>query len=207
MKPLPLDIINASAPYEVYWHETSRTYRFKSDFGVVLAIGFDDDDIIENAESYIFSIINVNKIPSPRDLKMRDTVMLIIENFFNMNEAALLYICESGDGKQHMRSRLFEYWFSSYQMKDKFILCRQLLKQIKPKKLTATQTSEVNNEVIDNPSQTIVDSIEDLENLRNMQLRDIYNRCSHLDDLSIQIVDKYIKRYDDTIEGRRNCVL
>lgn len=72
MKPLPLDIINASAPYEVYWHETSRTYRFKSDFGVVLAIGFDADDIIENAESYVFSIINVNKIPSPRDLKMRD---------------------------------------------------------------------------------------------------------------------------------------
>ena len=70
----------------------------------------------------VFSIINVNKIPSPRDLKMRDTVILIIENFFNMNEAALLYICESGDGKQHMRSRLFEYWFSSYQMKDKFIL-------------------------------------------------------------------------------------
>ena len=53
---------------------------------------------------------------------MRDTVMLIIENFFNMNEAALLYICESGDGKQYMWSRLFEYWFSSYQMKDKFIL-------------------------------------------------------------------------------------
>ena len=98
MKPLSLDIINASAPYEVYWHEKSRTYRFKSDFGVVLAIGFDDDDIIENAESYVFSIINVNKIPSPRDLKMRDTVMLIIENFFNINEAALLYICESGDG-------------------------------------------------------------------------------------------------------------
>ena len=46
MKPLSLDIINASAPYEVYWHEKSRTYRFKSDFGVVLAIGFDDDDII-----------------------------------------------------------------------------------------------------------------------------------------------------------------
>ena len=81
MKPLLLDEINASAPYEVYWHEKSRTYRFKSDFGVVLAIGFDDDDIIENAESYVFSIINVNKIPSPRDLKMRDTVMLIIENF------------------------------------------------------------------------------------------------------------------------------
>ena len=62
-----MDIINASAPYEVYWHEKSRTYRFKSDFGVVLAIGFDDDDIIENVESYVFSIINVTSVPLKRD--------------------------------------------------------------------------------------------------------------------------------------------
>ena len=67
MRPLSLDIINASAPYEVYWHEKSRTYRFKSDFGVVLAIGFDDDDIIENAESIVIKTrkrsrgINLNK--------------------------------------------------------------------------------------------------------------------------------------------------
>lgn len=88
-----------------------------------------------------------------------------------------------------------------------YMSCRQLLRLIKPKKLTATQRFEVNDEVVDNPSQTIVDSIEDLENLRNMQLRDIYNRCSHLDDLSTQIVDKYIKRYDDTIENMRNCSL
>lgn len=91
--------------------------------------------------------------------------------------------------------------------KQPYMSCRQLLKQIKPKKLTATQRFEVNDEVVDNPSQALVDTIEDLEKLRNIQLRDIYNRCSHLDDLSIQIVDKYIKRYDDTIEGMRNCVL
>ena len=122
MKALSLDIINASAPYEVYWHEASRTYRFRSDYDVVLAIGFDDDDIIETAESYVFSIINVNNVPSPRDMKMRDTVILIIENFFDMNQAALLYICESGDGRQQMRSRLFEFWFSTYRMKDEFLL-------------------------------------------------------------------------------------
>lgn len=38
MKPLSLDIINASAPYEVYWHEKSRTYRFKSDLGDVVVL-------------------------------------------------------------------------------------------------------------------------------------------------------------------------
>ena len=122
MKALPLDVINASAPYKVYWHEASHTYRFKSDYEVVFAIGFDDDDIIETAESYVFSIINVNNMSSPRDMKVRDTVMLIIENFFNMNQAALLYICESGDGKQQMCSRLFEFWFSTYLLKDKFLL-------------------------------------------------------------------------------------
>ncbi len=122
MKALKLDILNASAPYEVYWHESSHTYRFRSDYDVILAIGFDEDDIIETAESYMFSIINVNSVPSPRDLKMRDTVMLIIENFFDMNQAALLYICESGDGKQKMRGRLFEFWFSTYRLKDDYLL-------------------------------------------------------------------------------------
>ncbi len=122
MRPLTLDVVNATAPYEVYWHEPTRTYRFKSDYDVVLAIGFDDDDILETAESYVFSIINVNNIPSPRDMKMRDTVMVVIENFFSQNQAALLYICETGDGKQQMRSRLFEFWFSSYQLKDEFLL-------------------------------------------------------------------------------------
>lgn len=122
MTPLSLEQINASAPYKVYWHEKSQTYRFKSEHEVVLAIGFDEDDIIENAESYVFSIINVNNVPSPRDMKMRDTVMLIIENFFNMNQAALLYICESGDGRQQMRSRLFEFWFSTYGAKKQYLL-------------------------------------------------------------------------------------
>lgn len=107
--------------------------------------------------------------------------------------------------KQQMTCLIAVYnWLAQNQP---YMSCRQLLKQIKPKKLTATQRFEVNDEVVDNPSQALVDTIEDLEKLRNMQLRDIYNRCSHLDDLSIQIVDKYIKRYDDTIEGRRNCVL
>lgn len=69
MKPLSLDIINASAPYEVYWHEKSRTYRFKSDFGVVLAIGFDDDDIIENAESIV---IKTRKRSRGHKLKQTD---------------------------------------------------------------------------------------------------------------------------------------
>lgn len=107
MQSLALNMINDEAPYKVFWHEKSRTYRFKTDYDVVLAIAFDEDDMIECADSYVFSVINVNNMPSPRDMKMRETVMLVIENFFKANQAALLYICESGDGKQQMRGRLF----------------------------------------------------------------------------------------------------
>lgn len=121
MKALALDTVNGESPYKVSWHETSHTYRFKTDYDVVLAIAFDEDDMIEIADSYVLSVINVNNMPSPRDIKMRDTVMLIIEHFFKINQAALLYICESGDGKQQIRGRLFEFWFSTYRMKDDYL--------------------------------------------------------------------------------------
>lgn len=32
----------------------------------------------------------------------------------------MLYICETGDGKQAMRNRLFQYWYSHYERKFEF---------------------------------------------------------------------------------------
>ena len=45
-----------------------------------------------------------------------------IDEFFKKNQSTLLYICEMGDGKQSMRSRLFEHWFNSYDRKMLFTL-------------------------------------------------------------------------------------
>ena len=33
----------------------------------------------------------------------------------------MLYICETGDGKQSMRNRLFEYWINNYKKKWKIM--------------------------------------------------------------------------------------
>lgn len=57
-----------------------------------------------------------------RDRKVRDTIVAVIDEFFNCNNATLLYICETSDNKQSMRSRLFEYWFSTYNRKSQFTL-------------------------------------------------------------------------------------
>ena len=65
--------------------------------------------------TYQFSIINFNNKKSPRDPKVRETIIAIIENFFMESQEVMLYICETGDGKQSMRSRLFEYWFNHYK--------------------------------------------------------------------------------------------
>ena len=62
----------------------------------------------------------INNKKSPRDAKVRDSILAIVDEFFNKNQSTLLYICETGDGKQGMRNRLFDYWFQSYKYKQQF---------------------------------------------------------------------------------------
>ena len=122
MIPLSLDKVNAIAPYEVQMVLWPNTYRFVTESGVDIAVGFDLDDIIESGESYMFNIVNVNKQRSPRDIKVRDTVISVIDNFFEVNSAALLYICETGDRKQAMRNRLFDSWFAYANSRELYVV-------------------------------------------------------------------------------------
>ena len=80
MKELSLKMINASSPYDVMM-VNPNTYRFVTDHSVEIAISFDLDDLLEHGEAYMFNITNVNKQRSPRDMKVRDTVIAIIDIF------------------------------------------------------------------------------------------------------------------------------
>lgn len=64
----------------------------------------------------------VNNQKSPRDLKVRDTIIAIIDNFFDVNTVALLYICETSDRMQAMRNRLFESWFAYANSNDNYTI-------------------------------------------------------------------------------------
>lgn len=113
-----LDIakINAKSSYEVTAIQGVNFVSFLTDYGVQYAIGFEKDDTsMPVTETYQFSIINVNNKKSPRDPKVRETIIAVVEDFFAENQEVMLYICETGDGKQSMRSRLFEYWFNHYK--------------------------------------------------------------------------------------------
>ena len=113
MNPLNLSSINLVSPYTV-WGADSQYYYFKTDHDAIYKVGFMDDYSIWESGAYQFLIINENNQPSPNDPKLKATVFCVLEAFFAANPDILLYLCETGDGKQAMRSRLFARWFEDY---------------------------------------------------------------------------------------------
>lgn len=119
---LSLERINREASYQVELTGEDGFYQFFTDGGVHYSVGFMEDDVLLSKKSYQLIIANINNHKSPRDRKVRDTIIAIVDEFFRCNNSTLLYICETGDNKQSMRSRLFEYWFSTYNRKALFTM-------------------------------------------------------------------------------------
>lgn len=111
---LSVESINDNSPYKVEYATNKNFVIFSTDYDVHYLVGFEYDDTSFDFATYQLVIINSNNKKSPRDFKVRDTIVAIVEAFFSNNKNVLLYICETGDEKQSMRDRLFQYWFSSY---------------------------------------------------------------------------------------------
>lgn len=124
---LSLDVINANSEYIVRKDDKEGTLSFVTDSSAEIFISFEKDDILQSGWVYQFGISNPKGTKSPCDSKVRNTILAIIEEFFEKNKAALLYICETGDGLQQMRSRLFQYWFSIYKEKDEYLFLPQII--------------------------------------------------------------------------------
>jgi len=127
MVELSLDRINAVAPYQVQLDSRTGLYKFVSDYQVWFSVAFEENDLLQSGESYQFALTNYEGKKSPRDNKVRITILAIIGEFFAKNEAALLYICETGDGMQKMRNRLFHFWFGVYAEHDEFLFLPQVV--------------------------------------------------------------------------------
>ena len=82
MKKLDLVKINSCAPYAVKEDTQEGAYTFIADSGAEFSIGFMPDDLIQSDESYEFIIGNLNGVKSPRDKKVKATVIAIVEEFF-----------------------------------------------------------------------------------------------------------------------------
>ena len=121
MKALDLNFVNRFTPYKV-WTEDERDYLIETSSGNIFVVGFMDDYSIWPTGAYQLTINNRSHQPSPNDQRLRIAILLLIEAFFAANPEILLYICETGDGKQAFRSRLFVRWFNSYSKRDAYVL-------------------------------------------------------------------------------------
>lgn len=127
VEKLSLATINATAPYVVEIAKANDTLSFITDYGAEIFVTFEKDDLLHNGLVYQFGISNPLGVKSPRDNKVRETILSIVEEFFSKNEAAFLYICETGDGHQKMRNRLFRYWFGIYGEREEYVFLPQTI--------------------------------------------------------------------------------
>ena len=119
MNTLRLENINLHAAYTVW--QVAAYFYFSTDYGVEYRIHFLYDEAIVSSGAYQIVIENRNNQPSPADPKLQQTLFAIIEEFLATNDNVMLYLCETGDGKQKFRSRLFIRWFNGYKYRDKYL--------------------------------------------------------------------------------------
>ena len=123
MNTLRLNIINLHSPYKV-WQKSGKPdhYYFVSDSGVEFNIDFKLDNAFVPSGAFEFSITNERHGQSPLDMKLKQTIFAIIEEFFEQNNDVMLYVTATGDGKQEFRNRLFVRWFNTYEHRELYYI-------------------------------------------------------------------------------------
>ena len=130
MNALSIETINIRSPYIVGFD--GKAFIFVTDNDITYRADFELDSN-PYFTAYWFNLANPEHIKSPRDVKIGQTVICIIEEFFRVNPEVLLYMCSTDKGQQAMRNRLFLRWFSGYEQQKRY----------------AIRTSEVRGEILD----------------------------------------------------------
>lgn len=116
--------INLHSPYRVERIDCN-SFVFTSHYGVTFNVGFADDYMLMSEGAYQLFISNVNNVPSPNDPYVRDTIAVIIREFFAQEPAVILYICDTSDDRQRVRDRLFSHWFDEYSKDDAYTMLHE----------------------------------------------------------------------------------
>lgn len=106
---LSTENINMASPYKV---EKLNDYAFvfHTQTNVVYYVSFKQDMEIAGLDSYQF-IIERKSEKQGYDADVKESIIAIINEFFAQNNDILLYICDTSDGREAIRNRLFIRWF------------------------------------------------------------------------------------------------
>ena len=95
MNAFDLNRINRVAPYKVEF--VNDEYVFETDYDIRYSVWFEPQPIPgSNVIAYWLNLTNRSQKASPRDVKIRNTVIFILEEFFRQNPDILL--CDEPTG-------------------------------------------------------------------------------------------------------------
>lgn len=124
MLSLSAESINYKAPYKV-WLGDINSFYFTTGKGVTYNVGFVCDYMLADEGVYQFYIVDVNHAHAPKDPLVKQTILCVIEEFFKHEPNVMLYICDTSDTRQGMRSRLFRRWFEEYEHHTLFTMINE----------------------------------------------------------------------------------
>ena len=116
--------INKKAPYQVV-ESGENSFSFTTQYGLVYNVGFCVDQSFLEEGVYQFYILNLDDSHFHQDDKVKDTIQAVIEVFFEMEPAVMLYICDIKDNRQAGRDRLFRLWFLEYANSANFTMVNE----------------------------------------------------------------------------------
>ena len=118
---LSLDYINGHAPYYVMLSPKGN-YIFETERGIHYSISFEEETPFGGCETFQFIIDKIDRVRSPHDPKVEETILAIIDDFFIEWQNVLLYICDTIDGREANRNRLFLLWFEKHAQPGRFTI-------------------------------------------------------------------------------------
>jgi len=122
MKLLSLENINSHTPYKVWNATKENEFNFITESGVLYGVAFSEEMAIGGIMSCQFSFARLNADKSGFDERIRATLLAIIEEFFNANNEIMIYICDTSDGREAFRSKLFVKWFEESDGANRFVI-------------------------------------------------------------------------------------
>ena len=98
------------------WIQEGLSYTFINKDGIKYRAYFVDisDYYPQFPNTYSFSIEPENPKAHPVDNRISVTVAEILKQFFQKRENAMIMVCDSVDGKEEKRRKLFDRWFDKY---------------------------------------------------------------------------------------------
>lgn len=116
-----LSELNKKSPYLL---ESSGMYSFSfiTAQGKKYEIGFIQDLMISDEGVYQFFITTEDQFKTILDANIRQTVLVVIEEFFKNEGAVLDYICATEDHRQASRDRMFHQWYANSLEKEQYHL-------------------------------------------------------------------------------------